>query len=131
MRMIDGWGKEWNRTYIPEYIKELNNNPIGIVYEKDGWWFSRHLKLKNADFKIDVLFELIDKPPYYRMFTDDLKYGDHLEIIFDGKTRKGQVCSKQCFVIKNIDRLRAEWRKNHSEYNVIDDVFDDFANGGE
>lgn len=113
---VDGWGKPWKYTHIPEYIKELNSNPIGLEYEKDGIWFSRHLKLKNSDFKIDVLFELIDKPPYYKMYTDDLKYGDHLEIIFDNK--------KQCFTIKGLDNLRAEWRKNHPEDNVIDDVFE-------
>lgn len=121
--MKDGWGKEWNRTYTPDYIKELNGNPIGLEYQKDGIWFARHLKWMNTDFRIDVLFEFMDKPPYYRMFTDDLKYGDHLEIIFDKE--------KQCYTIKELDKLRAEWRKNHPDESVNDDIFDEFANGGE
>ena len=50
----------------------------------------------------------------YTMLTDDLKYRDDLEIIFDS--------NKQCFTIKNIDRLRLEWNERHSE--SVDSVND-------
>lgn len=126
-KLVDGWGRTWTRNYVPEHIARLNEEPIGKIYPKNNYVFSRHLPLKNhPEFRIDVEFEMTDKSPYFRMWTDDLKYGDHLEIVFDGKTKRGQKCSKQCFVIKDIDRLRAEWRRNHPEENVINDVFKEF-----
>jgi hypothetical protein len=113
-KLVDGWGKEWNRNYIPEYIRELNENPIGVVYPKNNYVFSRHLPLKNhPEVRIDVEFEMIDKPPYYRMWTDELKYGERLEILFDNQ--------KQCFTIKDLDKLRKKWSKTHLE-NVVTDV---------
>ena len=115
-KLVDGFGRGWNHNLIPEYIKELNSNPIGLEYQKDGWWFSKHLKLKNADFKIDVLLELIDKSPYYRMWTDDLKYGEHLEIIFSNK--------KQCFTIKDIDKLLDNWKYSKEKWVVMDELMD-------
>lgn len=123
-KLEDGWGKEWNSNYIPNHIIELNKKPKGIVYPKNNYVYSRHLPLKNhPEYRLDVEFELIDDSPYLRMWTDDLKYSDYLEIVFDNK--------KQCFVIKGIDKLRADWRKNHPDEDVIDDVFDEFTEGDE
>ena len=87
-------------------------------YVKDGYLFSRHLKIKNSDFRIYVLYEK-DSSGRYRMFTDDLKYGEHLEIFYDNK--------QQMYTIKNLDSLRAEWRKNHPGENVIDNVIENFV----
>ena len=34
---------------------------------------------------------------------------------------------KQMYTIKNLDSLRAEWRKNHPGENVIDNVIENFV----
>lgn len=115
MEYIDGWGKPWKYARIPEYIKELNTNPIGIEHERNGWWFSREMKLKNDNFKVDVLYE-IDDSGKCRLYTDDLKYKQKCEIIFDKDI--------QCFTIKGLDNLRTEWRKTYPEENVLDRVFE-------
>ncbi len=111
-RCKDGWGKTCKYTDVPDYIKELNKNPIEIEYKNDDYWFSRHLKLENNDFRIDVLFE-INSDGTYRMYTDDLKYGEHLEIIYDKDIGM--------FNVKGIKKLRDEWKRNHGE-SVVENV---------
>jgi len=73
---------------------DIDNNQIKM---------SRHLKVKNSKFKIDVLFEWNGRT--YRMYTDDLIYGPHLEIVFSNE--------KQCLVIKDYNRIKTQYLKNH------------------
>lgn len=114
---VDGYGKTWKYDYIPEYIKELNSNPIGINNDINEYWSARELKIKNDEFKIDILYE-IKEGGVYRRFTNDLKYGDRQEIIFDNKN--------QCYTIKHLDKLRAEWRIVHPKGKVIENMFEMF-----
>lgn len=58
-----------------------------------GW-----VKVRNSDREIEVYYE------EGKMYTDSLKYGKHLEIIWNKETN--------CFTIKNLEKLREEWRKN-------------------
>jgi len=117
MKNINGWGKTWNAGHVPECIKTLNRNPIGVKYTINGYRFSKHLKLKNSEIEIDVLFEIFEGGGL-RMYTNNLKYGPMQEINFDKKN--------QCFTIKNLDKLRVEWRKNHPEDTIDDNVLDVF-----
>ena len=79
--------------------------------------FNGFLKIKNNDMKIPITFEY-DKNKGYRIFTDALKYGDHLEIIYCNK--------KGCYVIKNLNHLRDQWNKTHNESTDSDQDFKDF-----
>ncbi len=74
---------------------------------KDEWKirYARHLKLKSLNFKIDVLCEWDPVQEKYGMFTDDLKYGSHLEIIYSNKTT--------CFTVKNLYKLGEKWYQQH------------------
>ncbi len=102
---------------VKEHEEKLHNcyrnkNPRKIPIKKqkikvDSIWFARELPIHNSNFKIDVLYEIWSDGHNYetRMFTDDLKYGSHLEIIFDNK--------KQMYTIKNLKKLREEWNKKH------------------
>lgn len=79
---------------------------------KESIWFARHLPLHNGDFRIDVLYEIYSDGSY-KMYTDDLKYGDHLEIVYDS--------DKQMFTIKNLAKLRQEYYRKQGE-DVITNV---------
>ena len=76
---------------------------------KDEWKIkcARHLKLKGSNFKIDVLYEWDPVQKKYRMFTDDLRYSSHLEIVYSDKTA--------CFTIKNLYKLRERWYKEQGK----------------
>ncbi|KYK34133.1 MAG: hypothetical protein AYK22_05875 [Thermoplasmatales archaeon SG8-52-3] len=117
MRLLDGFGRLWKYNHIPNYIKELNKHLLDAQFSMDQHRFYGHMKLKNYEFGIDVLI-VTNKNGIHRIYTCVSKYGSILEIIFDKK--------KQCFTIKNLDKLRAEWRKSHSEEDVKDNVFENF-----
>jgi len=65
-----------------------------------------------------VVKYVIYKAGYCRMYTDDLKYGRNLEIVFDNK--------KQCFTIKNLAKLRKQWAERHAESVESTNDLDDF-----
>lgn len=117
MKNINSVRKKGMKKHVTTYIKKLNEKPIGVIYIRNCNWFLRHLNLKNDEIKIDVLIETY-KSGRHKMFTDVLKYGPRQEIIFDKK--------KQCFTIKDLEKLRAEWRKSHPEEVIEDDVFEMF-----
>ena len=73
------------------------------------------MKIKNSGLKIEYY---TDSERDYWIFTDDLKYRENQEIIFDDK--------KQCFTIKNLERLRNEWRKLHPDDVIEEKVFKNF-----
>jgi hypothetical protein len=79
---------------------------------KESIWFARHLPIRGTNFKIDVLYEFYSDGSY-KMFTDDLKYGDHLEIVYDK--------SIGMYNVKNISKLREEYYRKQSE-DVVSDV---------
>jgi len=96
-----------------------------VILQRDDWHnkSARELPLKNnPDFRIDVHYIHDGTRGGYRMYTDDTKYGEHKEIIFDK--------DKQYFVIRNIDRFRRRWNDTHRDNDGGDDdgAFDDFCN---
>ena len=70
------------------------------------------LKTRGKCRDIEYYFELDDAGDV-RMFTDELIYGDHLEIVFSKQ--------KQCFVIKNLSKLRETWNMKHSATKADED----------
>ena len=82
-----------------ELMDCIDNNQIKSYDIK----MSKHLKVKNSKFKIDVLFEWDGHT--YRMYTGDLIYGPHLEIVFSNK--------EQCLVIKDYNRIKTQYLKKH------------------
>ena len=109
-----------------EEIKEIYeagkiHSPIHLSgTNEDKLMFSR-LKVRGLDRYIDITYEWHKPTRKYRMFTDELKYGDHLEIVCDKRN--------QNYTVKYLDKLRAEWRKKHpnvKECIVEDDVLEGF-----
>ena len=85
------------RDINPRNAKPKSKKKVKIT---DRIWFARHLPIHKGDFRIDVLYELYNDGSY-RMYTDDLKYGDHLEIVFND--------DKQMYSIKDLDKVRSEY----------------------
>jgi hypothetical protein len=103
---------------MKEDIKHRGIKPA--VPPKEDWYIkcARAIPLKNnPDFKVDVHYIFDEKQGKYRMYTDDTKYGERKEIIFDNK--------KQCFTIKNLNKLRKKWNKAHKD-KVKGDEDEDF-----
>jgi hypothetical protein len=93
------------------------------ILPKEDWHIkcARALPLKNhPTFWIDVHYIFDEEIGKYRMYTDDTKYGERMEIIFDNE--------KQCFTIKNLDKLRKKWNETHKDEvkRDIDRDFDEF-----
>jgi hypothetical protein len=85
------------RDRVTRTSKKKKTKPV----LKDRICFARHLPVNgNKDTKLDVLYELYSDGSY-RMYTDDLKYGEHLEIVYDDV--------KGMFTIKGLEGLREEW----------------------
>ena len=61
--------------------------------------YARGMPIRNSNARIDVYYE------NGRMFTDDLKYGPHLEVVFSNE--------KQCFVIKDYVKIKTQYLKKH------------------
>jgi len=66
---------------------------------------------KVGDIGICVTYEWDDKIEKYRMYTDDLKYRDHLEIVEKEGLKE--------FGIKDIENLREEYKNRHTNKDVI------------
>jgi len=64
---------------------------------------------------IDVIYQWNDGNDSYKMYTDDLKYEDNLEIIFD--------VDKNCFVVKKLEKIKEKWNSDHG---ISNDPFDNF-----
>jgi len=96
-----------------------------VVLQRDDWQIKCAGELpliSNPDFRIDVHYIYDGRNGGYRMYADDTKYGEHKEIIF--------YIDKQCFTIKNLDRLRRNWNETHKD-KVKRDIgrfFDEFGN---
>jgi hypothetical protein len=84
-------------------------------YKHPAIKFARYMKLVGHPFKIDVIMEWDNKQEKYRMYTDDLKYGDKLEIVYSN--------DKCCYVIKSLKRIKEEWYKKQG---ISNDPFDKF-----
>ena len=76
------------------------------------------MMIKESRLTMDVKYIFDKKAGRHRLFTDDLKYGSGLEIVFSNRS--------QCFVIKGLDRLRMEWNKLHSDMVRKNAVFEKF-----
>ena len=77
------------------------------------------IPIKNSNRTLDVYYELDKTQCKYRMFTDALKYGSHLEIVFSN--------SKQCFAIKDFYRIKENWLKKHGQpERDVDNVIKNF-----
>lgn len=62
-----------------------------------------NLKLLNDDITISITYEWDSELGDYRMFTDDLEYDNHLEIVYDD--------AKGCYRMRNgIEKLRESYR---------------------
>jgi len=72
------------------------------------------LKTLSKCRNIEYYFELDDAGDV-RMFTAELIYGSHLEIIFSKQ--------KQCFVIKNYEKLKKQYWQKHNGSNPVDNCF--------
>jgi len=102
-------------TYVPVELKDkvVAGQLDYIHFDKDG----RKLSHYN---KMNILYIHDESRHEYRMYTDELRYGDFLEIAFDNK--------KQCFVVKDINRLKVEWNKEHGiverKKEDIDEMFE-------
>ena len=64
------------------------------------------MKMKNRKKDIEIYFESDKKKGGYKIFTDELKYGDHLEVVFSD--------TKQCYVVKGLIALKRKWYKQHN-----------------
>ena len=72
-----------------------------------------YMKVKNQDRYIDITYEWDENKKLYRMYTDSLKYGNKLEVVFGN--------DENCFVIKNLDKLKEKWNTDH---DISNDPFD-------
>jgi len=85
-------------------------------YKHPAIKFSRHLSLLNhPNIRIDVIYEWDNKRAEYRMYTDDLRYKDKLEIVFDN--------DKNIFVIHRLDKIKEKWNLTHGISNNPLDKF--------
>lgn len=64
------------------------------------------MPIKNSSLKLVVKY-VVTNEGELRMFTDDLKYGDNLEVVFDKK--------QQTYTVKNLEKLRKQWNETHAE----------------
>ena len=77
------------------------------------------LTVRNTSHKVEVLYEYDEHQQKYRLFTDEVKYGKHLEVIFSNE--------KQCFVIKDFYKLKERWYKTHGKsVKDVDDTIKNF-----
>lgn len=84
------------------------------------------LKIKDTDTEIDILYIWDENKNEYRMHTNELKYQEWCEIL--GKFAAND--KKQHFVVRDIKRLRKDWKKLHPEdTSKMDDGFEIFVNG--
>ncbi|MCK5635979.1 MAG: hypothetical protein KAH91_01055 [Thermoplasmatales archaeon] len=82
------------RDLVPRKPKSKKSKPV----LKHKYLYGKHLPLhNNPNVKIDVEYH-IWSDEIYRMYTDDLKYGDHLEIVFNND-----------YTIKYLDKVRSEY----------------------
>ena len=72
-----------------------------------------HMKIKKSRYqpssKLGVQVFLDTKTA--RMWTDDLRYGPGLEVVYSKE--------KTCFTVKNLNKIRERWLKKHGR-NVKD-----------
>ena len=103
---VDSTGKLFSSI---ENMKKQHriDKPYKLLKDERSINFARHLKLKNCDFRIDVLYEWDAVNRKHRVSTDDLKYGSHLEIVFSNNS--------QCFTIKDLYKLREKWLKKRGK----------------
>jgi len=80
---------------------------------KDSIIVAKCLPIRGSDFKIDVRYDLYSDGSH-RMFTDDTRYGDNQEIIFDKEFQQ--------YTIKNLYNLKD--KSESIEYKPSKYVFD-------
>jgi len=98
-------------------VPKVKNKYIGFKKpaKEDNVFFGR-VKIKGKNRFIDIVYEWDSNQHKYRIFTDELKYGNHIEII---ENINGD------YEVKNLEKLRRDW---NSKYNIKpsgDDVFED------
>ena len=68
-----------------------------------------HISMKNSTWQpssglgVPVVFDTVTQ----RMFTNDLKYGNHLEIVFSNDA--------QCYIVKDLNNIKSRWLKKHGK----------------
>ena len=71
------------------------------------------MKVRNSDRYIDITHEW-DKGKY-KTFTNSIRYGNRLEIVFD--------IDRNYYVVKNLDKIKKEWNTAHGISNDPLDIF--------
>lgn len=104
MKNENSFEKTIRQEQVPERKNNLKSNPKKIRYKWNGIWLTKCSELKTYEIKINVLYEIYNDGRM-KWFTDDLIFGPRQEIIFDPKLNQ--------HTIKNLEKLRAKWRKNH------------------
>lgn len=85
--------------------------------EHPTYKLAHELKVANSDRRIDIYLEYDEGLKKYRTFTDELKYGDHLEVIFNKETNM--------YTIRDLDKLRKKWKMAHGEPTDPLEIFRD------
>ena len=73
------------------------------------------MKVRNSDRYIDIIYEWDEDSKKYKIYTDETIYGNRQEIIYSNEV--------DCFVIKNIKKLKEKWNEDHG---ISDNPFDKF-----
>lgn len=79
------------------------------------------INIKDSNLKINVILEWSPTFKKYVMYTDDLKYGDKLEIVFDK--------IKNIYSIKNLEKIKEKWNKKHGISNNPLEIFLELEDG--
>jgi hypothetical protein len=101
---------------------EPDDNRV-VLGQLEAIHYDSNMKKHKLNINIEVMYIWDKRRQEYRLFTNELKYGDFIELIFESKTPKDKKCARQCYTVKNLDKLKKQWRKEHpDDKNIPDSV---------
>ena len=89
------------RDINPRNPKTTKNVFLREPAEEDKEYFGR-LQIAGMDKFIDITYKWNENTHDYDMFTDELKYGDDIKILWNPETNRFKIC--------DIKRLRRDWK---------------------
>jgi len=81
--------------------------------------YASKMKLQHYPKSIDSYYEYNKSDKKYHIYTDELKYGNHLEIVYSNQD--------SCFVIKDFFALKEKWYKKYGKSKKdVDNVIEKY-----